>query len=58
MRARILAAVVLVALAAPARAAYPEKPIRLVVPSAPGGAVDVLMRILTQRPGRVLARTA
>jgi tripartite-type tricarboxylate transporter receptor subunit TctC len=49
MRARILAAVLLVAVAAPARAAYPEKPIRFVVPSAPGGSVDVLMRILTQQ---------
>jgi tripartite-type tricarboxylate transporter receptor subunit TctC len=30
-----------------AHAAYPEKPIRFVVPSAAGGSVDVLMRILT-----------
>ena len=29
-----------------ARAAYPEKPIRFVIPSAPGGSPDVLMRIL------------
>src|SRR5438132_154128 len=50
MRARrILAAVLLAAFAAPAQAAYPEKPIRFVVPSAPGGSVDVLMRILTQQ---------
>src|SRR5439155_11520386 len=39
----------LLALAAPASAAYPEKPIRLVIPSAPGGSPDVLMRILTQQ---------
>src|SRR5580765_6768656 len=32
-----------------AHAAWPEKPIRFVVPSAPGGSVDVLMRILTQQ---------
>jgi len=32
-----------------AQAAWPEKPIRFVVPSAPGGSVDVLMRILTQQ---------
>ena len=32
-----------------ALAAYPEKPIRFVVPSAPGGSVDVLMRILAQQ---------
>src|SRR5690349_16777026 len=29
-----------------ADAAYPEKPIRFVIPSAPGGSPDVLMRIL------------
>src|SRR5712691_266909 len=46
---RILAVVLVAAFAAPAQAAYPEKPIRFVVPSAPGGSVDVLMRILTQQ---------
>src|SRR6266536_1691771 len=50
MRARrILAVVLLAAFAAPAQAAYPEKPIRFVVPSAPGGSVDILMRVLTQQ---------
>src|SRR5882724_2298880 len=50
MRARrILAVVLLAAFAAPAQAAYPEKPIHFVVPSASGGSVDVLMRILTQQ---------
>jgi tripartite-type tricarboxylate transporter receptor subunit TctC len=33
-------------LVGPAAAAYPEKPIRFVIPSAPGGSPDVLMRIL------------
>lgn len=37
---------VLAALALPGWAAYPDKPIRLIVPSAPGGAPDVLMRTL------------
>ena len=37
------------ALALPALAAYPEKPIRLIVPSAPGGAPDALMRALAQQ---------
>src|SRR3954468_5469264 len=32
-----------------AGAAYPEKPIRFILPSAPGGSVDVLMRILVQQ---------
>jgi tripartite-type tricarboxylate transporter receptor subunit TctC len=33
----------------PAFAAYPERPIRLIVPSAPGGAPDVLMRALADQ---------
>src|SRR5438045_26579 len=44
-----LALIVLVALAASVQAAYPEKPIRFVIPSAPGGSPDVLMRIRLQQ---------
>jgi tripartite-type tricarboxylate transporter receptor subunit TctC len=33
----------------PVLAAYPDKPIRLIIPSAPGGAPDVLMRTLAQQ---------
>ena len=32
-----------------AAAAYPEKPIRFILPSAAGGSVDILMRVLTQQ---------
>jgi tripartite-type tricarboxylate transporter receptor subunit TctC len=39
----------LAALALSAHAAYPEKPIRFIIPSAPGGSPDVLMRILTNQ---------
>ena len=46
---RLLAAGFFAAFATTAGAAYPEKPIRFVVPSAAGGSVDVLMRILTQQ---------
>jgi tripartite-type tricarboxylate transporter receptor subunit TctC len=53
MRPRfLLLTLVLAALAAvsmPGLAAYPDKPIRLIVPSAPGGAPDVLMRTLAQQ---------
>jgi tripartite-type tricarboxylate transporter receptor subunit TctC len=51
MRSRFLPlSLALAALFAPlhsALAAWPEKPIRLIVPSAPGGAPDVLMRALS-----------
>ena len=46
---RSLLAALLVALAGAAAAAYPEKPIRFIIPSAPGGSPDVLMRILLQQ---------
>ncbi len=50
MRRRFLSlTLVLAALAGismPGLAAYPDKPIRLIVPSATGGAPDALMRVL------------
>src|SRR5438552_9996382 len=42
-------AALLFAVVSCAHAAYPEKPIRMIIPSAPGGSPDVLMRILTQQ---------
>src|SRR4029077_8617524 len=47
MKLRYFAALILVLLSGPACADYPDKPIRFIVPSAPGGSPDVLMRILT-----------
>ena len=49
MRFRFLATLflLLLLLCGPAFADYPDKPIRFIVPSAPGGSPDVLMRILT-----------
>ena len=44
---RLLALVLFAAWSA--HAAYPEKPIRFILPSAAGGSVDVLMRVLAQQ---------
>ena len=51
LRRLLLPLLLLAPLAAtlPELAAYPEKPIRLIVPSAPGGAPDALMRALGQQ---------
>ena len=39
-----------------AQAAYPEKPVRLVIPYPPGGATDVIGRIVGQRLGEALGQ--
>ncbi len=49
MNSKIAAALALILLASTCAAAYPERPIRLVVPVAPGGAVDVVGRIVGQK---------
>ena len=43
--------------AAPATGGYPEKPIRLIIPFAPGGGTDLLARILAERLDRTLGVT-
>ena len=47
MRLRLLLATLLLTTFVGAHGAYPEKPIRFIIPSAAGGSPDVLMRILT-----------
>src|SRR4051794_2339695 len=50
----VMLALVLVAsvLAAPARAAYPERPVRIILPYAAGGGADVLTRTLAEALSR------
>jgi len=46
---RIVSLIALLLLSWTVKAAYPEKPIRFILPSAAGGSVDILMRVLTQQ---------
>lgn len=48
----------LLALAAPtAHAAYPDKPVRLIVPWAPGGSTDAIARAIAQRMSQTLGQS-
>jgi tripartite-type tricarboxylate transporter receptor subunit TctC len=49
MTIKLAAALALILLAGTCAAVYPERPVRLVVPVAPGGAVDVVGRIVGQK---------
>jgi tripartite-type tricarboxylate transporter receptor subunit TctC len=55
----IAAAVVALAtaLASAAQAAWPDKPIKIVVPSSPGGSADAIARLVGERLGRVLGQS-
>jgi tripartite-type tricarboxylate transporter receptor subunit TctC len=41
----------------PAATAYPERPVRVVVPVAPGGSTDLVARIMSGKLGDALGRT-
>jgi len=56
MLARCAALAVLIAYAAACAAAYPERPVRLIVPAAPGGAIDVVGRIVGAKLTDVLGQ--
>ena len=56
-RAALAAAVALAGLSAHAQPAYPAKPIKLVVPYAPGGSVDIAARLVSEEWAKALGTT-
>jgi tripartite-type tricarboxylate transporter receptor subunit TctC len=56
MKSRILLACVLAVAGQAALAAYPDRPIKVIVPFPPGGTVDVLTRLVTTEAGEMLGK--
>ena len=56
MSSKLAAALALIVVAGNCLAAYPDRPVRLMVPVAPGGAVDVVGRIIGQKLSVVLGQ--
>jgi tripartite-type tricarboxylate transporter receptor subunit TctC len=55
--AALLVASMMVAGQAPAQSQYPEKPIRLIVPQAPGSATDTLARLIIAELAPIIGQT-
>ena len=56
MTSKLAAALAFILFSGTCAAAYPERPIRMIVPSAPGGGPDVVGRIFALRLGTILGQ--
>ena len=54
---RVIAAALVLISSAPSYAQYPTKPIRLLVPSAPGGGLDFVARVVAPRLSENLGKS-